>query len=447
VADRSVAKPKQRGELPRATPLLWRGDKRYATSLVEGQLTQGLEGTSAVYAYEFSEDSGSDVYRWNVVLTAVPEVTGFAPSISCHARGVRFAALDDRAMGILDYALGEVGDTSRMPEREVRLESEAVRSRFTLRVDRDIGENWVRQLFSPQFIAWLEAAPEKLCFELFDGNLCVFMPQAAGTIEEVVDAAAHVAARMREEALEEAGMATAARAAQTDRPERSLDAATARAVATVRWTRPPADEKEAIRAYWWVGMRTWKPWVYAPVILVAGLLVGTLVVVAEVESSSPDEGLLGGLAMVFMSPVVAWWTFRKFVGDRARRFGRAAFAAEYAESRALTPENPRLVQARNMSLRFPGVAESAMTGVLPGTDLQATLVFSGQGSGSQRRDHNVVITALPEGLEVPEDGGLGRELTCAVGGRAIAVWTQVTADAGRSATELDDFVIRVAKAL
>jgi hypothetical protein len=418
--------------------------------VTEVALAPGLLGTSAAYTYNFGGEQ-TDIYNWQVVLATVPETIGFAPSVTCHARGVKFLGMDDRVLGILDYASDEVGDTSVMPRREVGLESEALEGRFEIRVDHELGENWVRQLFSPSFISWLgDRAPEKLCFELVDGSLCVFVPAGGCTPEELNAAAVMIASRLREEALEEAGMDSAGRAAVAASPHRTMDAATADAVATVDWDSPPADVETAMKAYRWIAMRTWRPWVIGPAAFLLLLAIGALVTVAGWFSQDADslEALLGGVTIMLSSPFVGVATWRKFVNDRARRFGKAAFAEQYARSRALTPEHPRLVQARNMQLRFPGVAEAAMTGVFGGADLEGTLVLSGEGSGSSRSDYDVVITQKPPAAALPDDGKLSETLSATAQGSVVAIWqTAPGGDRKRSAKGLDSFCKGVGEAV
>lgn len=446
--------------LPIATPLLGRGDDRSAIIVGEGELAPGLEGTRAEYSYTFAGDDASEVYGWHVVLTAVPETIGFAPRVTCHARGLKFKAIDDRVLGVLDYAIGDVPDTSQMPERRVKLESEAFGERYRLRVDHDLGENWARQLFSPAFIDWLtNDAPEKTSWELFDGMLCVFTPvdpsstevqAAADAPDALIAAAAKIAKRLREEALEEAGMDSAGKAAQTDRPEQSLDAQTARWVATEKWKEPPPDVATAMRQYRDIGMRTWRPWFYGFAAFLLSLAIGIVLGgIGFISDGSSDSGgaFLAGVALVLGSPVIGYFGWKKFVDDRAIRIGRAAFTGEYAKSRGLQAQQPRLLQARNMQLRFPGVAEAALSGKLPGTDLDATLVMSAAGMASNRAEYNVLISEEPRPLEIPANADLGDGLSAAAHEKTVAIWAQSSGGKERTIKELDEFCPRAERAL
>jgi hypothetical protein len=445
-----VGVSEKQGALPELTPLLCRGDKRYASEIANVELAPGVDGTCAHYVYVVTDDDGPDKsYPFEVVLTSIPESIGFAPRVLCHWRKGPLAGASDELSDALGALFGRDDDTSALPDRSVRLESEALEERYELKVDHDLGENWVRQLFSPSFAAWLaDRAPEGMGFELIDGALCVYMP---GKVDEagraaVVRAAAEVAGRIRNEALEEAGMSSAGAAAQPDRPTESLDAFVAHEVAEVRWEAPPKDCGTAIKAYRRVAMRTWRPWVFG-VLTLLGLLGFGLAGV--IWGGDGDAGWA-----ILAAPFAAAGVWGTYVGDRARRFGKAAFAQEYAKSRGLWPEQPRLFQARNMQLGIPGVVESAMTGALPGADLEGTLALSATGvrKSQSRTDYNVLVTSIPAGVSsVGEIGNEGKDLgdgLHAVAHRGtLAVYAKSAGEKQRSLEELDRFCAQAGEAL
>src|SRR5206468_8934674 len=106
--------------------------------------------------------------------------------------------------------------------------------------------SWVRELFSPELIAWLtDEAPAGLSFELNEGHLTVAMPgplASADRVEGLCGAAAELTARIRKEADEED--------LNPDLFDESAElAAIESAMAKVTFKRPPLSVREAFNAY------------------------------------------------------------------------------------------------------------------------------------------------------------------------------------------------------
>jgi hypothetical protein len=187
-----------RSRLPEATPLLRKGDDRYAERTLEGRLGEGVDGMVALYTYEDeSTDSEgnrqTNYYRYTVGLAAVPECAGFVPELYCQRKfGLR--------------ALEKFEDVFRRSKQRVELESEELDERYEIFAGKAQDANWLRQLFSPTFIVWLnDSAPEKFAFELVDGNLCCYVSghkKKAAELDAICAASTAVATRLREEALE-----------------------------------------------------------------------------------------------------------------------------------------------------------------------------------------------------------------------------------------------------
>jgi len=187
-----------RSRLPEATPLLRKGDDRYAERTLEGRLGEGVDGMVALYTHEDeSTDSEgnrqTNYYRYTVGLAAVPECAGFVPELYCQRKfGLR--------------ALEKFEDVFRRSKQRVELESEELDKRYEIFAGKAQDANWLRQLFSPTFIVWLnDSAPEKFAFELVDGNLCCYVSghkKKAAELDAICAAATAVATRLREEARE-----------------------------------------------------------------------------------------------------------------------------------------------------------------------------------------------------------------------------------------------------
>ena len=187
-----------KSRLPQATPLLRKGDNRYAERTLEGELGAGVKGMLALYTYEeeTTDSKGNrqtNYYRYTVGLAEVPECTGFVPELYCQRKfGLR--------------ALEKFEDVFRRSKERVKLESEVLDDRYEIFAGAGQDPNWLRQFFSPTFVVWLsDSAPEKFAFELVDGNLCCYVSghkKKADELDTIRAAAAAVATRLREEALE-----------------------------------------------------------------------------------------------------------------------------------------------------------------------------------------------------------------------------------------------------
>jgi hypothetical protein len=189
----------EKGVLPRGTPLLRRGDDRYAHHIMRGTLPGGMDGTLALYTYEETHrDSEGDrqttYFHFTVVLADVPESAPRIGELYVQRRvGFRF--------------LDSAEDVFRTRER-VTLESEALDQRCEIFAGRNEDQNWIRQLFSPTFVHWLgDEAPDGFAFELVAGLLCVNVKghhDNAAELDALCEAAAMVASRVRDESLETA---------------------------------------------------------------------------------------------------------------------------------------------------------------------------------------------------------------------------------------------------
>jgi hypothetical protein len=184
--------------LPAATPLLRKGDARYAERALAGSLAEGVDGILALYTYEDETtdaegNSETNYYRYTVGLVEVPECTAHIPELFCQRKsGLR--------------ALEKFEDAFRRSKQRVKLESEALDKRYEIFSGKEQDQVWLRRLFSPTFIVWLsEGAPKKFAFELVDGTLCCYVSghkKSAAELDTVRAASAAVAKRLRDEALE-----------------------------------------------------------------------------------------------------------------------------------------------------------------------------------------------------------------------------------------------------
>lgn len=187
-----------RGPLPPATPLLRKGDDRYAERTLSGAIADGVEGTLALFTYEdeTTDSEGNrqtNYYRYTLGLVEVPECAGHVPELYCQRKfGLR--------------ALEGFEDFFRRSKERVKLESAALDDKYEIFAGKEQDAVWLRQLFSPTFIVWLtDSAPKKFAFELVDGTLCCYVSghkEDAAELDSIAAATGAVARRLRGEATE-----------------------------------------------------------------------------------------------------------------------------------------------------------------------------------------------------------------------------------------------------
>ncbi len=131
--------------------------------------------------------------------TRIPESVDFARFITCFEAGFR---------GVLSRAIGAEGLGWI---REFTFESIEFNRRYRIAMLRTGKETRLRELFSPVFVDWMaDTAPEGLCFDLVSGVLTVTLAgesvNEVGHIERACELGAHIAERIRSEALEGPGL-------------------------------------------------------------------------------------------------------------------------------------------------------------------------------------------------------------------------------------------------
>jgi len=199
-AGRGLQRLEGKSDLGPATPLLRKGDERYAEQRFDGALPGGIDGSLCLYTYE-EETRDSDgnkqttYVHFTVVLTELPETAPFVHELFCQRRlGFRF--------------MDSMEDVFRKRQR-VEHESDAVDKRFEIFTGADDDINRARQILSPTFLVWLEShSPESYAFELVAGSLVCNVKghkKSASELDLICQASAAVARRLREEATELSG--------------------------------------------------------------------------------------------------------------------------------------------------------------------------------------------------------------------------------------------------
>jgi hypothetical protein len=184
--------------LPASTPLLRKGDDRYAERTLTGELAPGVGGFLALYIYvtESTDSKGNrtkDFHPFTLAITTIPECVSHVPELYCQRKsGLR--------------ALEGLEDVFRSSKQRVELESEVLDEKYEIFTAKTQDANWMRRLFSPTFIVWLsESAPDKFAFELVNGTLVAYVrghKEDTADLDKVAAATATVANRLREESTE-----------------------------------------------------------------------------------------------------------------------------------------------------------------------------------------------------------------------------------------------------
>ncbi|HEY2477428.1 MAG TPA: hypothetical protein VGI17_01735 [Solirubrobacterales bacterium] len=183
-----------KSKLPSATPLLRKGDDRYANRTLAGEIAPGCDGLLALFTYEeqTTDSNGNrqtNYHRYTLGMSEVPDCIEHVPELYCQRRaGLR--------------SLEKFEDVFRRSKRRVTLESEALGDRYEIFVAKDQDDVWLRRLLSPSFIVWLtESAPDKFAFELVGGTLVAYVPkhrEDAADLDSIAAATGAVAKRLRE---------------------------------------------------------------------------------------------------------------------------------------------------------------------------------------------------------------------------------------------------------
>jgi hypothetical protein len=186
-----------RSSLPPITPLLQKGDNRYAEQRFNGVLPGGMDGSLCWYTYEeTSTDSDGNrqttYVHYTVAMTQLPQTATMLQELFCQRRfGFRF--------------MDSAEDVFRRRQR-VEQESAAVDKKYEIFIGGNDDMNMARQVLSPAFLVWLdEHSPEAYAFELCAGSLVCNVKghkKTATELDQLCEASAAVARRLSEEAAE-----------------------------------------------------------------------------------------------------------------------------------------------------------------------------------------------------------------------------------------------------
>jgi hypothetical protein len=399
--------------------------------LREGTLAPGLEGTLSEHVF----DDGAQRTESAIVLTEVPETVAYAPALVCR---------DRLTLGAMPAQL----PAERWAETE--LESAAFNRRYRLLTLAGQDQGWVRELFSPQLIAWLaDKAPAGLSFELNEGHLVIAVPgplAGDGALEALIATAIEVRDRIRREALEEE--------ADPDVFDESAEvAAVVRTIDEVEWKTPPSGVQAAMERY--ADAATWKPRVVINATF-AGAIGGALTLALISLLGSVLFGLLAGIVVGAVGFMLGqWWAAHRYRwGDVSiQRVSLEAWVRGYAKARKLELVDRWRWHSDHRALPLPGFADHVLAGEIPGTN--ATGWFAMLGDAAELRsvgqeiayvsDRPLASSALVIRLERPPTDDAIKALTLPENyaieraGNEVCVWLPVQGNLIRTTKGSDNF--------
>jgi hypothetical protein len=348
------------GELRELTPILISGSRGSNASLVTGSLAPGLDGTLCEHVFA----DASAHHESTIVLTAVPETIAYAPALVCR----------DRA------ALGGANPAQLPAERwaPVELESTTFNRRYHLLTLAGQDQGWIRELFSPELIAWLAVeAPAGLSFELNEGHLVVAQPgppSAAAAVDALVAAAAELRTRIRGEALEEE--------ADPDVFDESAELAKVlETMKVVEWKNPPISVGQAGERY--AHAARWKGRVIANAAFVGAIFFGIACALLWLLA-----GALFGVVSGFIVGVAGFSLGRWYASYRYRwgnvavqRVALEAWVRGYAKTRKLELVDRWRWHSDHRALPLPGFADHVLAGeIAPDTRIDGWFAMLGDAA-------------------------------------------------------------------
>lgn len=358
-------------QLPRGGGLPGR-DSLEALATVTGRLPGGSSGTLAHLCSEYQSGDTTRVRPLTVVVLRVPESIGFAPYLADPSGAMRGAApgIDTRTLSF---------------DAGTRVEAA-----------EGIDQGWLNELFSPALCDWLSRSPEDFGWELSDGVLCVSREQhliADQSLVRLCEDAAHLAAALRDESLEEVetGGAGSSRASAKPGPQATL---TASLVPLVGFDQPPANVAAAQPAFRELV-------IHHPSTYFIGLFVGivwalvinviTAVIVWPVLTLDPSP-----LAIALFEAVVISTTtllaIRSEIDGRSRSCAVEAFWREYARARELELVDALEFAATHAKAELPGKPHRVLSGRFD--SVTGSLLITGDGL---RRGDSIALVAGSQG--------------------------------------------------
>ncbi len=429
----------EEAELRALTPALLTGSRGSTGPVATGELAPGLDGKLLEHVFA----DGATRRESAIVLTKVPETAAFIPALVCR-----------------DRAAGGDDDPAQLPAESwtsTTLESGEFNRRYHLLTLAGQDPGLVRELFSPQLIAWLvDEAPGGLSFELNEGHLSVAMPGPLDRTEQVEGlcaAAAELTARIRKEAAEEE--------LDPDLFDESQEMAEVEsAMARVTFEQPPPTVHAAMDAY--RSLASKRPYVLLSslfwAVLIAAVVGGLVALISPVLGAA--AGLITAIAVFPIARLVYASRYRWGTAS-VSRVGYEAWVREYARERKLEVRDRWRFHAEHRHLPTPGFASHVLAGPLPDSGRDALLVFFSDAAEMRSKGEeiayvtdrplasNAVVVHLddPPSAEAVAEAKLPEEYRAEVAGGDLLVYRPITGNLLKTSAGTDRFRERAAEVI
>jgi hypothetical protein len=363
-------------KLPAQGALLSR-DTLEVAEAAAGNLPGGEPGTICHLTYTYRSDDDTHTVHRTAVVEHVAESIGFAPYMASAAAAMR----------------GGIAMKTRSPKLEGDL---------NLRVAEGVDDGWLAELFSPALTEWILRSPDDFEWELANGVLTVSRDEHLtneSDLTRLCEDAAHLAAAIREESLEEVDSGEATRTAvktKRDPQQVLMD----RMLPLVKFDQPPADiaasrgqfRELVVRHPSTYFISIWMTIVWTLVInVVGGGIFGLLL-------NLPNPGRAVLIFEILVLSIVGFLIFRHEINDRSQLLSVEAFWREYAKARGLRPEDPGVFAATHAKAELPGNPTRVLTGTFNGVN--GSLMVTGDGF---KRGDSIALVAGPSGPTATAD--------------------------------------------
>ena len=360
-------------ELPAKGRLLSEDDLRQ-DGVATGDLAEGEPGSLCWLTYTYRSNDTTHTAKRTAAVLRIPESIGFAPYLSAAGDGVVLA------MKTFDLDGGG-----------------------SIVAAKGINDQWLAELFSPAFTAWLHRNPDDFKWELTDGVLCVYRDDymtKESELSALCTDAAHIATTIREECLEEVeggeAKRTAARAAEPTGRDKVVSAVLARTT----FDTPPADVTSTLDQFRQVVTRI--PGTYLSAFfktllwMLAVNIIGGGIYGLLLNLPNPGTAVLVYQGILFV--IIGFFVLRSTINGTSKQLASEAFWQQYANRRGLTFESPSEFAATHAKAELPGNPVRVMTGTFDG--IQGSLLVTGDGL---KRGDSIALVAGESGPTATAD--------------------------------------------
>ena len=356
-----------RAELPGKGGLLSEDDLRQ-DGAATGELAPGEPGTLCRLTYTYRSDDTTHTVKRTAAVLRVPESIGFAPYLGARER--------------LALTAGS---------KQVELDGGG-----RLLAAEGVNDAWLTELFSPAFTQWLTRNPEDFAWELADGVLCVSRAEHLSKESELSTLcadAAHIAATVREECLEEVESGGAQRTAATKKLK-PQDQLVNSILARTTFDTPPADVAASRTQFrelvvrhpstYFISFFTTLAWMIG-INIIGGGIYGLLL-------NLPNPGLAVLVYQAILFVIVGYLVLRRQINGTSEKLAAEGFWQQYAKTRGLRFEDPSQFAATHAKAELPGNPVRVMTGTFDGVN--GSLLVTGDGF---TRGDSIALVAGPTG--------------------------------------------------